>query len=182
MEKMKADYALREAEAEKRAGRSGVLLFGGRGTRKAPLKKPVRVTVEQATDAKGVILFKTEEGAELDRVKTGTELYIAQLPPEFVRVRSVADLLALSRAGVPMGAHDADESGVSFEWVDGRAAGHGFWPEKEDGKEPYGPILEAHILVKQHGIEVGAVNAAWLFNVALDAAVAEEDKQKENAA
>ncbi|MFC9505476.1 hypothetical protein [Streptomyces sp. NPDC057002] len=178
METVKASDALGLAQREERAGRSGVVLFGGRGTRKAPLKNPVRVTVEQATDAKGVLLLKGEDGKLVDRVKTGTEVYVVPAPPEFVKIRSLAELLALSRAGVPVGAHDADEDGVTFEWVDGRAAGHGFWPEKEAGKEPYGSILEAHILVKQHGVEVAAVNAAWLMNAALDAAVAEEDKQK----
>ncbi|UQA91250.1 hypothetical protein [Streptomyces halobius] len=178
MEIVKAPEALSLAQQEEKDDRPGVVLFGGRSTRKTPLKTPARVTVEQATDAKGVILFKHEDGSVVDRVKTGTQVWIAKVPPEFVKVCSPADLLALSRAAVPFDAHDAKDSGVTFEWVDGNASGHGFWPEMETGK-PYGTILESHLLIKQHGVPVGAVNTCWLLKVVLGAAAGEENEQSE---
>jgi hypothetical protein len=97
-----------------------------------------------------------------------------------VRVRSFADLLAISRAGgVPIGAHDADDDGVEFVFVDGRAGAHGFWPEHATGT-PYGSILESHIIIRKDGEDIAAVNTAWLFHIALDAAVDEENKKTQS--
>lgn len=169
--------ALNLTATEVKDGRSGVLLWGGRGTRKHPLKKPVRVLpVEQA---QGVVAWMTEDRSSVvDHTRNGSPVWVAVAPPEFGKILTREELLALVRA-VPVSAHDADESGVTFEMVNGRAAGHGFWPDREDGQKPYGSILEAHIVIKQHGVKVGAVNVAWLFDAATDAAWA--DKQaKEN--
>ncbi|MET9729322.1 hypothetical protein ABZZ79_01265 [Streptomyces sp. NPDC006458] len=73
MEKMKP------AQAVKLATKKGELMWGGRGSRKSPLKAPVRVTLEFLP--RGVIMvIDAETGEQVDKIRTGTEFFAAKAP------------------------------------------------------------------------------------------------------
>ncbi|MGW3860405.1 hypothetical protein ACWEDZ_02830 [Streptomyces sp. NPDC005047] len=75
MDKMTCRDALELAHREKAAGRSGELLFGGRGTRKNPKKDPVLVTVTELPRA--TVELRNTDGGREDYSRTGVVMWFA---------------------------------------------------------------------------------------------------------
>ncbi|MFI8890527.1 hypothetical protein [Streptomyces paradoxus] len=70
---------MKPAEAAKLANKKGELMWGGRGSRKAPLKAPVRITLEFLPRGV-VIVVNAETGKQVDKIRTGTEFFAAKAP------------------------------------------------------------------------------------------------------
>ncbi|MEV7952972.1 hypothetical protein [Streptomyces sp. NPDC088141] len=79
MENMTTREALDLAAAEIKAGRSGVLLFAGRGTRKTPKSEPVRVRAVE--HAEGLVVWQAEDGScVVDDTWTGSPVWVEVAP------------------------------------------------------------------------------------------------------
>lgn len=72
MEKMKARAALDLAHSERTAGRSGELLFGGRGNRVKP-KEPVLVTLTELP--RGKVEIRDKDAVLVDDTRTGVVMW-----------------------------------------------------------------------------------------------------------
>jgi hypothetical protein len=81
MNNMTSREALNLAAEEIKAGRSGVLLFGGRGTRKNPRRRPYRVRAVE--HARGLVVWQAEDGSHVvDQTRTSSPVWVAAVPHE----------------------------------------------------------------------------------------------------